>query len=112
MTNNSDDNNLEEEKILELDDYCEECKKEDESVSQNLILTGFKVCNSCRISKTIFPIQLIELIGRALIWLITKEIDKKAIIKNDKKTIPNDLKLDFKFKISLVEIIKLANIQN
>ena len=56
MTNNSDDHNLEEEKILELDDYCEECKKEDESVSQNLILTGFKVCNSCRISKTIFPI--------------------------------------------------------
>mgnify|MGYP001438455816 CR=1 FL=1 len=56
MTNNSNDNNLEKEKILELDDYCEECKKEDESVSQNLILTGFKVCNSCRISKTIFPI--------------------------------------------------------
>jgi len=56
MTNNSDDHNLEEEKILELDDYCEECKKEDESVSQNLILTGFKVCNSCKLSKTIFPI--------------------------------------------------------
>ena len=56
MTNNSNDNNLEKENILELDDYCEECKKEDESVSQNLILTGFKVCNSCRISKTIFPI--------------------------------------------------------
>ena len=56
MTNNSDDYNLEEEKILELDDYCEECKKEDESVSQNLILTGFKICDSCKISKTIFPI--------------------------------------------------------
>ena len=40
----------------ELDDICEECKKEDESVSQNLILTGYKLCNSCRISKTIFPI--------------------------------------------------------
>ena len=35
---------------------CEECKKDDESVIQNLILTGYKVCNSCRISKTIFPI--------------------------------------------------------
>ena len=44
------------EEILELDDFCEECKKEDESVSQNLILTGFKTCNSCRTSKTIFPI--------------------------------------------------------
>ena len=43
--------------ILELiDNYCEECKKEDESVSQNLILTGFKVCNSCKLSRTIFPI--------------------------------------------------------
>ena len=35
---------------------CEECKKEDESVTQNLILTGFKSCKSCRVSKTIFPI--------------------------------------------------------
>ena len=39
-----------------LDDICEECKKEDESVSQNLILTGFKLCKSCRTSKTIYPI--------------------------------------------------------
>ena len=40
----------------ELNNVCEECKKEDESVSQNLILIGFKLCKSCRISKTIFPI--------------------------------------------------------
>ena len=42
-----------------LDDFnnvCEECKKKDESVNQNLILTGFKLCKSCRISKTLFPI--------------------------------------------------------
>tara|TARA_B100000579_G_scaffold138825_1_gene112829 strand:+ start:830 stop:985 length:156 start_codon:yes stop_codon:yes gene_type:complete len=39
-----------------LNSICEECKKEDESVKQNLILTGYKVCSSCRISKTIFPI--------------------------------------------------------
>ena len=56
MTKNSEDKNLNEEEILELNNYCEECKKEDESVSQNLILTGFKVCNSCKLSKTIFPI--------------------------------------------------------
>ena len=56
MTKNFDDHNLGEEKIPEIDDYCEECKKEDVSVSQNLILTGFKVCNSCKLSKTIFPI--------------------------------------------------------
>tara|TARA_Y200000002_G_C22556947_1_gene610781 strand:- start:446 stop:604 length:159 start_codon:yes stop_codon:yes gene_type:complete len=40
----------------DLDDICDECKQEDESVSQNLIMNGFKICKSCRISKTIFPI--------------------------------------------------------
>tara|TARA_B100001996_G_scaffold293649_1_gene233828 strand:- start:345 stop:506 length:162 start_codon:yes stop_codon:yes gene_type:complete len=40
----------------ELNEICEECKKEDESVSHNLILTGFKICKSCRLSKTVFPI--------------------------------------------------------
>ena len=40
----------------ELNNICEECKKDHESVSQNLILNGFKICKSCRISKTIFPI--------------------------------------------------------
>ena len=39
-----------------FDDICEQCKKNDESVIQNLILTGFKICESCRISKTIFPV--------------------------------------------------------
>ncbi len=39
-----------------MDYVCEECKKKDESVLQNLILTGFKICKSCRVSKTIFPI--------------------------------------------------------
>ena len=42
--------------IEEIDDICEECKKEDLSVSQNLILSGFKVCSSCKLSKTIYPI--------------------------------------------------------
>ncbi len=40
----------------ELDDICDECKKTDKSVTGNLILTGFKLCKSCRISKTLFPI--------------------------------------------------------
>ena len=42
--------------LKELDEICEECYKEDESVTQNLILTGYKLCNSCRTSKTVFPI--------------------------------------------------------
>ena len=40
----------------ELDNICEECNTEHESVSQNLIKHGYKICDSCRISKTIFPI--------------------------------------------------------
>ena len=40
----------------ELNNICDECKAEDESVTQNLILTGFKLCKSCRVSKTIFPL--------------------------------------------------------
>ena len=38
------------------DIICEECHKEDESVKTNKIITGFKICDSCKISKTIFPI--------------------------------------------------------
>ena len=95
----------------ELDDICDECKKEDESVTQNLILTGFKICNSCRVSKTIFPIYIL-FTGKAFILLITKEIDKKTIIRKDKNTIPKDFKFDLKFKICLVEIISAAKIQN
>ena len=105
---------IDESKIIEkeLDDICEECKKTDESVTENLMLTGYKVCKSCRISKTLFPIQLILLIGKASILLITNDIDKKTIIKKDKKTIPKALKLDFKFRICLVAIINDAKIQN
>jgi len=55
MTDSSGDKNTEE-ILRDLNNICDECKKEDESVSQNLILTGFKLCKSCRISKTIFPI--------------------------------------------------------
>ena len=49
---NFDRNNKEKD---ELDNFCENCKNEHSSVSQNLILTGFKWCESCRLSKTLFP---------------------------------------------------------
>ncbi|MDC6483195.1 hypothetical protein PQY77_03220 [Candidatus Pelagibacter sp.] len=55
MTDNSNDK-INEEIMRDLDNICDECKTEDESVSQNLILTSFKLCKSCRVSKTIFPI--------------------------------------------------------
>tara|TARA_B100000575_G_C22765382_1_gene455124 strand:+ start:443 stop:604 length:162 start_codon:yes stop_codon:yes gene_type:complete len=51
-----DNKEIEKKKLEELDNICDECKDEHESVSQNLILTGFKICRSCRVSKTIFPI--------------------------------------------------------
>ena len=44
------------ENLDKLNDICEECKKEDESVSQNLIINGNKICNSCKVSKTLFPV--------------------------------------------------------
>lgn len=55
MTDSLDDK-YDEEIMRELNNICDECKKEDESVSQNLILTSYKLCSSCRVSKTIFPI--------------------------------------------------------
>ena len=55
MTDHSEDKYLEE-IDRELNNICDEWKKEDESVTQNLILTSYKLCSSCRVSKTIFPI--------------------------------------------------------
>jgi hypothetical protein len=56
MTDKFEKKIKEEEIIKDLNGICVECKKKEESVFQNLILTGFKVCKSCRLSKTIFPI--------------------------------------------------------
>ena len=56
MTNNFDYIDPKIEDWKECNNIGEECKKEDKSVSQNLILIGFKICKSCRTSKTIFPI--------------------------------------------------------
>ncbi len=51
-----DEDDIKEKDLKDFNDICDECKTEHESVSQNLILTGFKICKSCRLSKTIFPI--------------------------------------------------------
>ena len=55
MTDHLEDKHVEEIN-RELNNICDECKKEDESVTQNLILTGYKLCKSCRTSKTVFPL--------------------------------------------------------
>ena len=39
-----------------LDDICEEGNEEKENVIQNLFMHGYKICDSCKLSKTIFPI--------------------------------------------------------
>ena len=56
MTKENDEDSTKGKNVKDLNDVCDECKKTDESVTQNLILTGFKICKSCRVSKTIFPI--------------------------------------------------------
>ena len=38
------------------DNICEECQEEDESVRSNLITISYKVCDSCKLSKIIFPV--------------------------------------------------------
>ena len=52
----TDEKSIRENDLEDLNNICDECQDQDESVSQNLILTGYKICKSCRISKTIFPI--------------------------------------------------------
>tara|TARA_B100000427_G_C15454228_1_gene570988 strand:- start:346 stop:516 length:171 start_codon:yes stop_codon:yes gene_type:complete len=47
---------LKKNKIDKIDNFCEECNKYNESVSKNLIIYSFKLCDSCRISKIIFPV--------------------------------------------------------
>ena len=56
MTKEFEDKTLKEKDLKELNNQCEECKKEDESVKQNFIMYSFKVCNSCNLAKTIFPL--------------------------------------------------------
>ena len=56
MTKDNKEFEIQQDYKKDLDDICSECKEKCESVSQNLILTGFKICKSCRVSKTIFPI--------------------------------------------------------
>ena len=41
---------------VEVNNVCEECKEEDKNVKSNLIMFGYKICNSCKTSKIIFPI--------------------------------------------------------
>ena len=56
MINKIKNSEIDQKNIDDFNDKCEECNREDETVSKNLILTGFKLCESCKISKTIFPI--------------------------------------------------------
>ena len=41
---------------IDFNEICEECERKDESVIQNLIMHGYKICKSCNLSKIIFPI--------------------------------------------------------
>ena len=52
----NDDHIVLDNNIKNPNNICEECNKEDESVKQNLIMHGYKICISCNLAKTIFPI--------------------------------------------------------
>ena len=56
MINFTKNKDLKKKDLEDFDNICEECKKEDESVKQNLIMHSYKICNSCNLAKTIFPI--------------------------------------------------------
>ena len=53
---NDEKKNVKDEDLKNFNNFCEECKKEDDNVKSNLIMFGYKICNSCKTSKTIFPI--------------------------------------------------------
>ena len=53
---NLEDNSNKVLNYVEVNNICEECKKEDVNVRSNLIMHGYKVCDSCKTSKTLFPI--------------------------------------------------------
>ena len=52
----NDDHIVVDNNIKKIDNISEECKNEDETVRQNLIMHSFKICNSCILSKRIFPL--------------------------------------------------------
>ena len=51
-----DDHIVIDNKNEKIDNICEECKNEDETVKQNLIMHSYKICDSCNLSKRIFPL--------------------------------------------------------
>ena len=53
---NNDDQIVIDDNTEYLDDICEECKKDDKSVKQNLIMHSYKICDSCNLAKKLFPL--------------------------------------------------------
>ena len=64
---------LKEEDLKEFNNFCEECKNEDKSVSQNLVLIGLKICESCRLSKNIFPIEVLLKLSYYVLYSLAGE---------------------------------------
>ena len=76
---------------------------------QHIVVDGHKgVIHECD-----FAARIIFLSNSILsVSIIKKDTNTIIIIKKDKKIIPKDFMFDFKFKISFVEIINPAKIQN
>ena len=57
MTNKFEDKDLKEKDLRKsLIIYAKNVKKKTKVFHKILILTGFKICKSCRTSKTVFPL--------------------------------------------------------
>ena len=65
MTDNSE-NKHNEEIIRELNNICDECKREDESVSQNLILTSYRLFHSISVKLSLLSKNLISTLSANL----------------------------------------------
>ena len=65
------------------DKICEECKKEDESVRSNLITIGYKICDSCKISKTILAKGPFKNLAFLSTILLSHEVYREIRVYND-----------------------------
>ena len=85
MTKEFEDKTLNEKDLKDLNNRCEECKKEDESVSQNLILTGFKIANLVELQKLSFLSNYKNLLAKLPSYSLRMKQKLLQLLKKIKK---------------------------
>ena len=79
MTKDLDISNPKKKDLEEFNNYCEECKKEDESVSQNLILIGLKIVSLVEFQKLFFLFSLLHHLVKCLFDSLQKILKEKQL---------------------------------